>query len=291
MPLRMLDHTFVAAVALTAGLLALPATADVIDFAKYPDLKGQWLRPTRGPFVHGPPWDTSKPEGRGQQAPLTNEYQAIYEANLADQAEGGPGNWPGSTCRGHGMPAVMAVFQPMEIVILPDITYLMPNDVHVHVRRVFTDEREWPKTIQPSFLGLSHGRWIDEDGDGRYDTLEIETRGFKGPRAIDISGIPLHQDDQTVIKERISLDKTDHNLLRDEITVIDNALTRPWTVTQIYRRLPNPQPVWVETECAEGQAFVQIGKENYMLSADGYLMPTKRGQVPPDLRYFKQMEK
>src|SRR5262252_7075938 len=56
-------------------------------------------------------------------------------------------------------------------------------------------------------------------------------RGFKGPRAIDISGIPLHQDDQTVIKERISLDKTDHNLLRDEITVIDNALTRPWTVT------------------------------------------------------------
>jgi hypothetical protein len=291
MPLRMLKQTFVAAVALTAGLLALPAIAEVIDMGKYPDLKGQWLRPTRGPFVHGPPWDTSKPEGRGQEAPLTNEYQAIYEANLADQAEGGPGNWPGSTCRGHGMPAVMAVFQPMEIVVLPDVTYIMPNDVHVHVRRVFTDEREWPKTIQPSFLGLSYGRWIDEDGDGRYDTLEIETRGFKGPRAIDISGIPLHQDDQTVIKERISLDKTDHNLLRDEITVIDNALTRPWTVTQTYRRLPNPRPVWVETECAEGQAFVQIGKENYMLSADGYLMPTKKGQVPPDLRYFKQMEK
>jgi hypothetical protein len=291
MPLRMLDRSFVAAVALTAALLALPTAAEVIDLGKYPELKGQWLRPTRGPFIHGPPWDTSKPEGRGQQAPLTNEYQAIYEANLADQAEGGPGNWPGSTCRGHGMPAVMAVFQPMEIVVLPGITYIMPNDVHVHVRRIFTDEREWPKTIQPSFLGLSHGRWIDEDGDGRYDTLEIETRGFKGPRAIDISGIPLHQDDQTVIKERISLDKTDHNLLRDEITIIDNALTRPWTITQTYRRLPNPRPVWVETECAEGQAFVQIGKENYMLSADGYLMPTKRNQVPPDLRYFKQMEK
>jgi hypothetical protein len=281
----------VIAVALIAGLLVLPAAAQVIDLGKYPDLKGQWLRPVRGPFVHGPPWDTTKPEGRGQQAPLTDEYQAIYEANLADQAAGGPGNWPGATCRGHGMPAVMAVFQPMEIVVLPDITYIMPNDVHVHVRRVFTDGREWPKTIEPSFLGLSHGKWIGEDGDVRYNTLEIETRGFKGPRAIDISGIPLHQDDQTVIKERISLDKADQNLLHNQITVIDNALTRPWTVTQTYRRLPNPRPVWVETDCAEGQAFVQIGKENYMLSADGYLMPTKKDQTSPDLRYFKQTQK
>jgi hypothetical protein len=29
-----------------------------------------------------------------------------------------------------------------------------------------------------------------------------------------------------------------------------------------------------------------IGKENYFMSADGYLMPAKKGQQPPDLRYF-----
>ena len=28
--------------------------------------------------------------------------------------------------------------------------------------------------------------------------------------------------------------------------------------------------------------------ENYMLSADGYLMPAKKGQKPPDLRYFNR---
>ncbi len=291
MPRRILDRTVVAAFAL-AVLLVLPTAAQVIDSGKYPDLKGQWLRPTRGPFVHGPPWDTSKSEGLGQQAPLTNEYRAIYEADLADQAAGGPGNnWPGATCRGHGMPAVMAVFQPMEIVVAPEVTYVMPNDVHVYVRRIYTDGREWPKTIEPSFLGLSHGKWIDEDGDGRFDVLEIETRGFKGPRAIDISGIPLHEDNQTVVKERLYLDKTDQNVLRNEITIIDNALTQPWTVTQTYRRMPDPRPVWVETECAEGQAFVRIDKENYMLSADGHLMPTKRDQVPPDLRYFRQTQK
>jgi len=28
-----------------------------------------------------------------------------------------------------------------------------------------------------------------------------------------------------------------------------------------------------------------------MLSADGFLMPVKKGQPPPDLRYFKQTAK
>jgi len=28
-----------------------------------------------------------------------------------------------------------------------------------------------------------------------------------------------------------------------------------------------------------------------MLSADGYLMPAKKDQAPPDLRYFKQTRK
>jgi hypothetical protein len=32
---------------------------------------------------------------------------------------------------------------------------------------------------------------------------------------------------------------------------------------------------------------VVIGKESYFLSADGYLMPAKKGQQPPDARYFK----
>jgi hypothetical protein len=34
-----------------------------------------------------------------------------------------------------------------------------------------------------------------------------------------------------------------------------------------------------------------IGKENYFLSADGLLMPAKKDQPPPDLRYFKQTQK
>jgi hypothetical protein len=29
-----------------------------------------------------------------------------------------------------------------------------------------------------------------------------------------------------------------------------------------------------------------IGKEHYFLSADGILMPAKKNQSPPDLKYF-----
>jgi hypothetical protein len=39
---------------------------------------------------------------------------------------------------------------------------------------------------------------------GRYDVLEVETRGpFKGPRVYDFTGLPLHHDNQSVFKERI----------------------------------------------------------------------------------------
>jgi len=95
---------------------------------------------------------------------------------------------------------------------------------------------------------------------------------------------------QTIVKERISLDKADRNLLHDEITTIDHALTRPWTVTQNYRRGPNPLPFWREYVCAENNSHV-VGNEAYYLSADGLLMPVKKDQAPPDLRYFKQTRK
>ena len=255
---QMLDRNWFATIALVMGLFALPAGAQVIDFGKYPDWKGQWARaPVLGvaSFKYGPPWDPAKPETRAQQAPLTAEYQAVFEANLADQAAGGPGTWYGHTCRGHDFPAIMSVFFPMEIVMLPDTTYITANEIHVYVRRFFIDGREWPETIEPAFLGgLSIGKWIDEDGHGRHDTLEFETRGFKDPRAIDLSGIPLHEDNQTVIKERIYLDKADRTLLHNQIAIFDHALTRPWTAIKDCRRNGNPRPAWSEQECAEGQA-------------------------------------
>jgi hypothetical protein len=186
------------------------------------------------------------------------------------------------------MPLMMIGFTPLEFILTAETMYVLV-DYRDHTRRIYTDGRDWPQAILPTFQGYSIGRWIDEDGDGRYDVLEVETRGpFKGIRVYDASGLPLHHDNMSRIKERIHLDKSNPNILHDEITVFDNALTRPWTVDKMYLRNPNPRPVWDEFICPENNALVFVGKETYFISADGFLMPLKKDQPAPDLRYFNR---
>ena len=257
------------------ALLTTTLTARAFDQSKYPDINGRWEREA------APRWVPA-----GEQAPLTPEYQAINEANLADQQAGGHGTEPSYACLPGGMPRIMLVYEPMEVVVTPWTTYMLISHIHDN-RRIFTDGRTWPAEIEPTFHGYSIGHWIDVDGAGKYDLLEVETRGIKGPRAYDTSGLPLHADNETVVKERIYLDKADSKSLYDEITVFDHALTRPWTVKKRYVRNTEPRPAWIEETCAESNAHVVIGKEAYFLSADGLLMPAKKNQPPPDLRYFK----
>ncbi len=146
----------------------------------------------------------------------------------------------------------------------------------------------WPAETEATFQGYSIGRWLDEDGDGTYDVLEVETRGpFKGPRAFDPAGLPLASDNQSIFKERFYIDKANPNILHDEMTSIDHALTRPWTVDKKYVRSPDPRPKWPEYYCGGSSAQVVIGKQNYFLNGDGVLMPARKDQPPPDLRYFK----
>jgi hypothetical protein len=247
------------------------------ETAKYPDWAGAWERIGSGSY------DPSKPVGRAQQPPLTAEYQTVWEKNLAEEAAGGQEYNPQAHCLPGGMPRMMIAYQPMEIIVTPDVTYLHIAFFH-ELRRIYTDGRDWPTSIVPTFSGYSIGRWVDADDAGRYRTLEVETRSMRGPRIFDPSGIPFHQDNGTLVQERLSLDAANPDLLHDEITTFDHALTRPWTVTRSYRRIRNP--AWIEDFCGNNQ-YVFIGKESYFLSADGKLMPTKAGQAPPDLQNFK----
>jgi hypothetical protein len=279
----MADRGSVCAVLLlTTVLSAAPAAAQVADLGKYPNLKGQWLRPPGSPNnwlqLAGPP-------------PLTPEYQKLWEESKADQKAGGPGNWPSTFCIPAGMPAMMSFYDPGEIIVTPETTYVLISHNDDSYRRIHTDGRDWPAETASTFAGYSIGKWVDEDGDGKYDVLEAETRFLKLPRSYDIAGVPFHSDGQAVIKERIYLDKADSNTLYDEITVIDHALTRPWVKKQKATRNPDPRPVWLSDACAENNPHVRIGGEPYYLSADGKLMPSKKGQPPPDLSYFNPPKK
>jgi hypothetical protein len=276
----MFYQSAIGTLALAAALGMSIAGASAFDDASYPDWTGSWLG------IGGGNYDVSKPKGLGQQTPLKPEFQATLEASLADIAAGGQGNNPGYRCGSHGMPRVMIANVPIHFVILPQTTYVILERL-AQVRRIFTDGRGWPAHLPGATVGYSIGRWLDQDGSGRYDTLEVETRGINGTRVYDSDGAPFHPDNQTVVKERIRLDQND--VLRNEITTIDNALTRPWTVTRSYQR--NRDSEWREYVCAASNQHIVIDHEDYLMSADGLLMPVRKGERPPDLRYFDQPQR
>jgi len=278
-----LDRRLIGAFALAAALGLMCDAALAHDESKFPDWSGQWFRTYGG----NPRYDQSKPI-RKQEAPLKPEYQVRFEASVKDQDAGGHGLDLGYSCLPQGMPRMMSGVSPFEFVFAPSLTYILFERTEFAPRRIYTDGRDWPKTEQTWFTGYSIGKWLDADGGGRYRTLEIETRRVRAPRVWDQSGMPMADDDEGVIKERIYLDSSDASLLRVEMTAIDNSLTRPWTVLKTFKRQTNVW--WSEDSCIEGQAHVTIGKEVYFRSANGTIMPMKKGQPPPDLKYFPQAQ-
>jgi hypothetical protein len=110
---------------------AVIAFAQAPDQSKYPDLSGQWNRigPNR--------WETGS-----QKAPLTPKYRTVYEANLARQAAGRQGDMRPWACIPQGMPMMMNLYDPMEILVTPKTTYILISHVNDSYRRIYTDGRD-----------------------------------------------------------------------------------------------------------------------------------------------------
>jgi hypothetical protein len=261
-----------------AGIAVVLAAGAGLAQVPNPEMRGVWERPGAAQ------WDPTKRPGLAQQAPLTAEFQKVFEANLANSDAGGQEYNPQVVCLPSGMPRVMIAYEPLELIITPDVTYLRFDQMG-ETRRIYTDGRGFPTNLVPTFDGYSIGKWVDPDASGHFTALEAETRGpFKNPRTIDASGLPLSPDGMTVLQERIWLDPNNKNLLHDRITTIDHAYTRPWTVTRDYRRLEHIP--YVETNCDAENRYVWLGKETYFIALDGLLMPTKKDQPAPELRGF-----
>ena len=125
----------------------------------------------------------------------------------------------------------------------------------------------------------------DEDGEEGVVCAE-ELHGAAVEIGAPAGECGLADDDEGVIKERLFIDKDKPDILHNEMTTTDTSLTRPWTVMKNYRRTSDI--LWEENNCIEGQTWVTIGKEIYYLSGDGTIMPIKKDQPPPDLKYFNQ---
>ena len=145
----MQKRNLIGALAVAAALSATTGSVRAFDDAQYPDLSGAWER-TGGA---APRFDTSKPRGLPQQAPLTPEFQKLYEASLADQAAGGQGEDIRITCVSTGLPRMMTAVRPFEFVITPNVTYI--NSENNQPRRIYTDGRAFPKDEEPTWPGAN----------------------------------------------------------------------------------------------------------------------------------------
>src|SRR3954471_13510816 len=186
-------------VAITFATVALSAaSAPAHAESKYPAGAGQGTRT----LAVNPRYDQTKPI-RQQQAPLKPEYQAMFEASIKDQDAGGHGLDMGYKCIPQGMPRMMSGVSRFEFVFTPSVPYMLFERTDFSPRRVWTDGRDFPQTEETWFTGYSIGKWLDTDNDVRFDTLEMETRRLRGPHGWDQSGMPMANDDEGFIKERI----------------------------------------------------------------------------------------
>ena len=183
-----------------------------------------------------------------------------------------------------------AVF-PMEIVITPNTTYVLSD--YSTPRRIYTDGRAWPAYQEPNFLGYTIGRWIDENGDGRFDVLEAETRHLKGPHVYEASGLPFHADNESVgalgiasistapIRHILTLTRS-----RPDRSCADGGPPGRWSIVGNYRRVLDERDLVPECLRRRQQAFASARRTTF-IGADDLIWPAKEGQARPDLRHFE----
>jgi len=133
---------------------------------------------------------------------------------------------------------MMIAFRPLEFVVTPETTYVLVG-IYDHYRRIYTDGRDWPDEIEPTFAGYSIGKWLDTDGDGRYDTLEVETRGSFGGLGIEIT---IKNDVLTVVSPIEGTPAYEAGVkAEDEIIKINDDFTKGMTLTDAVKMMRGPK--------------------------------------------------
>src|SRR5580704_1772559 len=245
------------AAALVAGLIIspvarsqaappAPAAEHAVSSAPFDphDLSGMWdlfNRGVPGQGIYATPSKTPPPMtewGKARYAQARPEYGP--KASIA-------GNDPITECVPTGIPRVMFYPQPHEIVQTPDRVFMFFEREHAY-RQIWTDGREHPQNLEPTYMGDSIGWW-------EGDTFVVDTVGFNDKTWLDAYGNP-HSDEMHVI-ERYK--RADRITLTMQLIIDDpKTYTKTWVSdTKIYKLLPPQQAVVEELFCipSEEQAF------------------------------------
>ncbi len=175
-PLRAVGLALAAVCALLVGFAQPAGAATKLRGAR--EISGMW-----GDGVFSFNFDASRKPNEPQKVELQPEYDARYKARLAaiakGEAEGKPMVDPLTLCLPMGMPSMMRAMFPMEIVATEKTVYVITEGTDP-LRRIFLDGRSIPPLddLDPTFLGLSVGRW-------EGDTLVVDTAGLKTSTTIE----------------------------------------------------------------------------------------------------------
>ena len=227
--------------------VALPALAA-------PDLTGTWERyPAAGEKAVDPRYaPTPIPP-----PPLKPAYQPAWDVQQKKLAarieEGQPAGDNYVHCIPDGMPAMMMGMFPMEILQRAEQINIT-QEAFNQTRRIYMNQPlpKWD-AIDPSFFGRSVGHW-------EGDTLVVETTGVKD--YVTFRWAP--HSESMKITERISLLAPDH--LKDEVTVEDDHLVKPWVWAWTFRRLKDYK--LQEYVCEDNREYVDE-KGNMRLRIEG----------------------
>jgi hypothetical protein len=140
---------------------------------------------------------------------------------------------PHTRCKPSGGPRQFATPYGVEIFEAPEIqrVFIMDNGGPHTFRIIYTDGREHPKDLTPTYYGHSIGEW-------EGDTFVVDTIGFNDKMWIDRGQAP-HTEKLHIIEK---FTRTDMNSMTYEITVDDPlAYTAVWSRTSAMRFAPTSE--------------------------------------------------
>lgn len=186
--------------------------------ANTPDLTGVWS-------VVKPPDAVKTVDGK--LPPLLPDAKAVYEKHLTQAAKGDRSFDGTSRCLPPGLPRLMLIQRPFEILQRPKTIYFV-HELNRLPRRAYLDE-SLPTDVDPHYLGYSVARW---DG----DALLIESGGFDDSTLLDNAGLP--HSDALHLTERYQLDK-DGKHLHARFTIDDpKTFASSWSFTAEFVKRP-----------------------------------------------------
>ncbi|MGB6946266.1 MAG: hypothetical protein WBE37_27965 [Bryobacteraceae bacterium] len=197
-----------------AALAVLQAQGQVARLADgHPDLSGN------GVWLPRHVADLASNLSSGSEISLQASAKLKFQKNRAM-----PRNDLDRRCLPPGVPRIMLMARPFEIVQTPTrILFMYEGGAHVW-RQVWMDGRAQPEDPNPDWLGHSIGHWAG-------DTLVVDSVGFNDRTWLDDAGHP-HTEQLRVIEK---FTRTDPQTMKYDVTIDDpGAYNHSWTSRSIF---------------------------------------------------------